>query len=92
MIPTAIQTFCFRCRTSTLHLKVKTMEPLYSCDSNCGSPWKHISNPSERTPDAIKNKKAAEQALVEYYKKENAKTSEAERIARKAARKRYGHK
>lgn len=92
MIPIVIETFCIRCRLDTVHVKAKGSNPLYVCDKECGAPWKHISNPSERTPDAIKNRKAAELALIEYYKKENAKTSEAERIARKSAKKRYGHK
>lgn len=92
MIPAAIQSFCFRCRAETLHLKTGKNAPLYSCNESCGSPWKHITNPSERTPDAIKNRKEAEQALSEYYRKENERTSECEKIAGKANRTRYRFK
>lgn len=52
MIPLAVTVFCFSCRMRTAHKHVRMS--LYSCLNKCGSPWKEVGNPQEKTEEAIK--------------------------------------
>jgi hypothetical protein len=84
MMPVTIIQFCLSCRCRTNHRLMAVN--LYSCEKQCGSPWREIHNPNEKTEAHLKEVAYNDKLNQEMWARESAA---AEFQQRKADNKEY---